>query len=222
MHAMTNLARGFILLCWSTMMVDAGAQTVILTPRSLGFSGIVGGPNPPPQTVATTNGGVGTLSWRVIGSIPQWLSVSPQGGSAPGNVSFAVNIAGLRAGTYRALLSVTSNDLKSPTRGLMVTLVLVEPGAIVPSMYEVELRYTGYTGLVEGYPNCAVNTHGTDVLNGTVFGIETSERNEDVVYSGTVERTTAIDFCQTKGRRGPGPDDDERAWCVVTLTGWAI
>jgi hypothetical protein len=62
MPAVTNLARGFILLFCGAMAVDAAAQAVILTPRSLEFAGRVSRPNPPPQTVGITNSGGGTLS----------------------------------------------------------------------------------------------------------------------------------------------------------------
>ena len=86
--------------------------------------------------------------------------------------------------------------------------------------YEVELTFTGYSGLVEGAPNCQVNQRGYDRLAGIVTGPETPDSGEDVVYAGKLARTTAMDFCETKGK--DSPDDDERVWCVVTLTGRAV
>jgi hypothetical protein len=85
--------------------------------------------------------------------------------------------------------------------------------------YEIELSYTGYTGLVES-ASCVVNARGYDRLVGTVAGLETAESDEDVVYNGTLRRETAIDFCETKGKDAPG--DDERVWCTATLTGYAV
>jgi len=86
--------------------------------------------------------------------------------------------------------------------------------------YDIELTFVGYTGLVEGAPNCAVDTLGYDTIVGTVSGLETPARDEDVAYQGTLRRKTKIDFCETKGKKNP--NDDERVWCTATLTGLTV
>ena len=87
--------------------------------------------------------------------------------------------------------------------------------------YQVELRFTGYSGLATSQDcDAKANLAGYDVLTGTVTGIETSEPDDDVEYSGTLKRSTAMDYCQTKGRRSP--TDDEVVWCIATLTGSAV
>lgn len=85
--------------------------------------------------------------------------------------------------------------------------------------YEVVIEFNGYTGLIGGAPDCAVNPQGYDRLTGTVYGRETAEKDVDVIYTGVLKRETAIDFCETRGKSGPG--DDERVYCVVRLTGSA-
>ena len=104
------------------------------------------------------------------------------------------------------------------SRRLIVLLATLTPRAD-DAAYLVEFRYTGYTGLVEGYPNCQVNPLGFDVLKGVVTGREAVARGDDVEYHGTLGRMTSIDFCETRGKTSAG--DDERVWCAAKLTGIA-
>jgi hypothetical protein len=85
--------------------------------------------------------------------------------------------------------------------------------------YDVQLAFTGYTGLAES-PDCRrlTDAQGYDSLIGTVSGIETpDEPGEDVVYTGTLRRKTKIDYCQTRD----APTADQVDWCVAKLTGAA-
>ena len=98
----------------------------------------------------------------------------------------------------------------------------VARAAIDTARYEVRLAYRGYTGLA-GSRNCdiKVDTAGFDSLSGIVWGVEQrADPDDDVVYTGTLKRTTRIDYCQTRGRRSA--TDDEQVWCVATLTGAAV
>jgi len=54
---------------------------------------------------------------------------------------------------------------------------------------------------------------------GMVMGLEPAEEDDDIVYYGMLQRETDIDYCLTKGRRGP--TDDEKVWCELTLKGWS-
>jgi hypothetical protein len=105
----------------------------------------------------------------------------------------------------------------------MVTDAAAQAGAssVPRSEYQIELRFTGYSGLATSLDcDAMANLAGYDVLTGTVTGIETSQPDEDVKYSGTLKRSTAMDFCQSRGRRSP--TDDEQVWCIATLTGSAV
>lgn len=79
---------------------------------------------------------------------------------------------------------------------------------------------TGYVGELNGAPECKVRLNGTDRMVGTLWGVETGESDDDMVYYGILRRDTDIDYCLTKGRRRPG--DDERAWYELTLKGWSV
>jgi hypothetical protein len=111
----------------------------------------------------------------------------------------------------------------------MATEALAQATSPAPSLppgaqwaeYQVEFLYIGYTGLVDGYPNCNVNTRGTDRLTGTLIGIETLDPDDDVEYEGVLSRVTTIDICDTKGRNRPADINDEQVWCNGTLTGSA-
>jgi hypothetical protein len=206
------------LLASALATAPGAAQTVALSSQSLAFVALAGGANPSAQTVSLRSTTGPALTWRITSAAPAWLTVSPLSGAAPATLSFAVDMSGLRAGVYRAIVVIASNDPISPVKNITVTLAVVAPGP-GEAAYEVELRFTGYTGLVTGYPNCAVNPQGFDALTGIVTGRESVGRDEDVEYRGTLIRSTLIDFCETKGRRNP--NDDERVWCAATLLGAA-
>ena len=74
------------------------APVLAVTPASLAFGGEAGGANPAAKTLAVTNTGGGTLSFTASDDAP-WLSVTPASGSAPRDLTVAVDAAGLAAGT---------------------------------------------------------------------------------------------------------------------------
>jgi hypothetical protein len=89
---------------------------------------------------------------------------------------------------------------------------LASPAAAQMAEYEVELKYSGYMAM-SASPECDALAHASsaDVLTGTVQGMETAGADDDITYTGTLKRTTALDFCQMRGD----------AWCIATLTGTA-
>jgi hypothetical protein len=234
-----TLATLTALLLGGALTTAASAQTLAMSADTLAFAARVGGPNPPPQNIAFTNTGTGTLSWRILtNSVSPWLTINPLTGGAPQNLRFSVSIAGLSPGVYVDTVQVASNDYDTPTADIEVTLRVAgtgsagkpQPGqpaqpALPPiptggpyfAEYQVELLFTGYVGEIDGYPQCHVNPQGTDRMVGNLVGYEPPDPDEDVVYTGTLHRMTAVDFCETKGRKRVG--DDERVWCAVSLTG---
>jgi hypothetical protein len=196
----------------------AAAQTIALDRPGVAFYALVGGANPTPQSVGISNRASAALTWRLASTPPAWLTVSPSSGAAPERLSFAASVAGLAPGIYRTTVVISSNDPLSPAKSVPVTLTVVAPPA-GHAVYAVAFTFTGYTGLIDGFPDCAVNPKGTDTLVGIVTGREDAGRDEDVEYRGTLMRLTMVDFCETRGRRGP--DDDERLWCAATLIGTA-
>jgi hypothetical protein len=145
--------------------------------------------------------------------------MSAPSGSTPDSIKLAANVSGTCAGSYVDTVRLTPNPA-TDTLLIPVVLVCSSRSAIASlAAYEIELSYTGYVGLMES-PNCIVNPRGYDRLVGTVSGVETTASDEDVVYTGALRRETAIDFCETKGKKRQG--DDERVWCTATLVGYAV
>jgi hypothetical protein len=196
----------------------AFAQNLAVSQPGVGFSALAGGPSPAPQTISVTSTPAAGANWTITSTQPAWLTVTPATGATPGTLTFAVNVAGLAPGTYRANVVVTSPGPPPSTKTITVTLTVVAP-APNQSVYVVEFRYVGYVGLATAYPDCPVNPKGTDILRGIVVGSEGVPAGENVVYSGTLVRLTSVDFCETRGRRNP--DDDERVWCAAKLIGTA-
>lgn len=90
------------------------------------------------------------------------------------------------------------------------------PHQTITRRYDVQLAFTGYTGLAESQDCRALaDLQGYDSLAGTVSGIETQgPSDEEVVYRGTLTRRTRVDYCLALG-------GDQPTWCVAKLTGSA-
>jgi hypothetical protein len=219
-HSITRL-----LVLGALLATDAAAQTIALSADSLAFSGRVGGTNPATQTIVITNTGGGALTWRITSTPRPWLSVAPPRGGAPANLVFSVSLTGLRAGAYQDTVKLATNAPASPRKEVVVVLNVragpSSPPTAGPPMaeYEVAFVYIGYTGVVDGYPNCAVKTTGTDSLIGILRGVEASNPDDDVEYTGNLARATAMDICETKGANRPDDINDEQVWCVASLAG---
>ena len=103
-----------------TLALTAATSTpaIGLNTTSLGFAGTVGGANPSAQTIAVSNVGSGTLSWTASDNAA-WLTLSPVSGTNSGSVSANVNLTGLAAGAYNAIVTVTASGFQlKPCRSL--------------------------------------------------------------------------------------------------------
>jgi len=103
-----------------SIMALFGPHDFDATPRSLTFT-TVEGENPPSQTLEICNTGNGTLDWSVSDN-KGWLKESPTSGSLAEegceDVKVSVDVAGMRAGDYRATITFTG----SPTLEVPVSL----------------------------------------------------------------------------------------------------
>lgn len=213
------------------------AQSMLqLSAPGVGFYTMLG-VNPPPQTMPIRTSAASTSAWSVtnLSQLPSWLTVTPANGTFPASLTFSVDVKNLPCDIYRTAVTVSASAVPSSAQQIPVLLTVVCPGgtpsgaagarggppvvpprggAGVPSIYAVELKYTGYTGLASGYPDCKVDPNGTDRMFGIVVGLENLPPDEDIVYRGTLIRLTQIDFCETKAA-------DPNVWCAATLTGTA-
>jgi hypothetical protein len=93
-----------------TLALSAAAlvPAIGLNTASLDFAGTVGGTNSSAQTIAVSNVGGGTLSWTNSGNAA-WLTLSPVSGTNSGTVTTSLNLTGLAAGTYSAIITVAAS-----------------------------------------------------------------------------------------------------------------
>jgi hypothetical protein len=104
------------------------APALIATPSILSFSGYAGGPNPGPQAVGISLSGSGALSWAASDNQP-WLSVSPTSGTTPSNTTASVNLAGLAAGSYSGVITVSAVGAGNSPITVAVDLTVTAPPA---------------------------------------------------------------------------------------------
>ncbi len=98
-------------------------------PSSLAFGGTVSGPAPGSQILVVTNTGAGDLTWSASVNQP-WMTLTPATGSAPGIITVNVSTTGLSAGSYDAVVSLTSPEASNSPRSVPVTLTLALPALI--------------------------------------------------------------------------------------------
>jgi hypothetical protein len=99
---------------------------IVLTKSSFAFTGLVGGTNPLSQVQQILNGGGRTLNWTSTKHVP-WLFLTPASGTAPSNMSVAVNITGMGAGIYTDTVIVSAVDATNSPQKFTVTLSLTVP-----------------------------------------------------------------------------------------------
>ena len=98
------------------LQVAEAPPSVAVSPGVVSFASDAGQADPPPQTVAVTNGGGGDLHGiqAVIeydpGSGSGWLSATLDGTSAPAQLTISADPQGLAPGVYDAVITVTSTS----------------------------------------------------------------------------------------------------------------
>lgn len=97
--------------------VTASTPGITVAPSSLSFSYTIGDANPAAQAVAVANPTASSFT-ATASSTGGWLSVSPQSGTTPTNISVSVNAAGLPGGSYQGSIAV------SPMGGAPITLAV--------------------------------------------------------------------------------------------------
>jgi hypothetical protein len=100
---------------------------------SLSFTASEGTVNPPPQSLAVTNIGHGSLNWSASVDVP-WASELPGSGSVTTGADFitvSVDITGLSAGTYNGLLLVDAPGASNSPQTVGITLTVLPPAPTV-------------------------------------------------------------------------------------------
>ncbi|TKB66637.1 MAG: hypothetical protein E8D47_06590 [Nitrospira sp.] len=151
-----------------TMTVTSGSATpaIGLNTTTLGFAGTVGGTNPSAQTIAVSNMGGGTLSWTASDNAA-WLTLNPQSGTNSGIVTANVNVTGLAAGTYSAIITVAAPGV--PAKSLPVTLTITAATATATIGFSpTNLTFTGTVGGANPAPKpISISNTGSGTLSWT-------------------------------------------------------
>ena len=110
-----------------TLTIRAPTPTIALSPTSLSFSATLG-TNPAPQTLTVTNSDIGTLDWQASATVG-WVTLSPAGGAAPGQVVVKVNTSGLEPGTYATAVTISSStdNVTNSPQSITVSVTIAAP-----------------------------------------------------------------------------------------------
>ena len=113
-------------------ITDAPTPTIGLSATSLSFFSAQGGSNPAAQTISISNSGSGTLTWAATENA-SWLSLSPASGTGTGTLSVSVATAGLTAGTYSGMITLSATGATSVTVPVTFTVTAAPSLTISPS-----------------------------------------------------------------------------------------
>ncbi len=104
--------------------------TISLNPTAFQFTATQGGSNPASQALNIGNTGNATLNWTASDNAT-WLTLSPANGTVTAgsnqNITLAVNIAGLAAGTFNATITVSDPNATNSPQTTTVTLTVQPP-----------------------------------------------------------------------------------------------
>ena len=128
------LLLGSVLLLTSSIVACAepkSSSPPIITagPASFSFSAQQSRTNPASQTLSLWNSGAGTLTWSATDS-GDWLILSPTSGSSAGetdNIVLSVDISGMNAGSYAALVTISAPGAANTPQTIAVNLNINPP-----------------------------------------------------------------------------------------------
>ena len=127
-----------------TLTAATSTPVIGLSTTSLGFAGTVGGTNSSTQSITVSNVGGGTLTWSAS-STASWLILSPLSGTNTGTITANVNQAGLLAGSYTAVISVTATGATAKTIPVTLTLTASTTSATI-GLSPTTLAFAGTVG----------------------------------------------------------------------------
>ncbi len=117
-------------VAFDNIAVKATPPTLRVTPSTLGFSAVAGGPAPSATTLSIARlGGSGELAWSANVDAG-WLTASPRSGSTPASTTVSANPSGLPEGRYTASVVVTASDAAVAPVTVPVTLNVYPPGTL--------------------------------------------------------------------------------------------
>ncbi|MGH7461698.1 MAG: fibronectin type III domain-containing protein, partial [Longimicrobiales bacterium] len=207
------------------LAVISAGQAIALSAATAAFSGSQGGADPAPQTVSVTNSGGGSLTGLstaityTTGQPTGWLAATLSGTTAPATLTLTPTTGALTAGTYSAIVRVSSPVAPNSPQSLNVTFTVAGPQAGIrvnpvnlsfqafrssnpPAAQIVDVTNTGgaaLTGLAVSITYPAQQTGGwlsaqlnTTTAPATITAAVTSSSLPNGSYSGTLTVTSPV------------------------------
>ena len=137
-----------------TITAPAAQPTIGMSPTSLSFNATAGGNNPSTQNIVISNTGTGTLTWTVTDNA-NWLTATQSGNL----VVASINIAGLAAGNYSGVITVSASGATNTPQTVPVALTIA--AATQPTTGTVTLSWS---------PNSESDLAGYKVYRATSSG----------------------------------------------------
>ena len=109
--------------------IPSVSPAITAGPSSFSFSAQQGEVNPASQTLSVWNSGAGTLSWSASAN-SDWLILSLTSGSSAGeidNIALSVDISGMDAGSYAAVVTVSALGASNTPQTVVVNLTIDPP-----------------------------------------------------------------------------------------------
>ena len=134
-----------------TISGSGSTPSIRLSPITLGFSGVAGGANPAAQLLSLSNPTGGTLSWSLSDSAA-WLGLSTASGTTTTEtdaISVSVNLTGLAAGTYSAVINIAASGATNTPQAIPVSLTVAAAPSSTP-IIGISLTSLSFAGTAGG------------------------------------------------------------------------
>jgi hypothetical protein len=126
-----------------TLTIDR-RPSVTLTPDTLSFTAKEGDPSPAAKTIHLDNAGGGTLQYQVD-MHSSWINVTPASGTAPQDLSVAVDTTGMTAGSHHGFVIFDTNG-GGPTLTVDVDVQPADPKPPSLAVTPASLSFHGVSG----------------------------------------------------------------------------
>lgn len=175
----------------AVQFVVAAPITLTAAPSDVNFAFVIGGSNPPAQSVSITSTQPVTVS--ASNTTASWLSFTSSGVNTPATITISVNPASLAAGTYMASISVSSSTAANSPLLVPVSLVVSNKPtlAVSPSSLTFSAPASGSNPASQ-----SINLTGTSALQ---FTVATAPSWLSASVSSQTTPATLIATVNTKG-----------------------
>ncbi len=204
-----------------TAIPDMGAfeydnQNAVMAvlPKDMEFYYSEEGAIPEAQELSVINCGGALLNWQISEDC-NWLSVSPESGQSPGNVSISVQPQGLAKGTYRYVLVISSGDAFNSAQRCKVTLHVDNNTLHVPGEYGT-VQYAIDSSQKGDIVTVSPGTYWEDInFGGKKVTLTSTDPDSPTVVAATIIRGSGLNSVVTF----TGTENHKSIVSGLTITG---